>query len=440
LFLDSRALTKIQAVVLTVIVIVAAVSGASAYIFLGGEPQDTANIKVGVCADLDMGGDIWQGAVLAAEQINAEGGILGRNITIVAEDDDSGSGGDLVVASNAMMKLITVDHADFIVSGAPFLLPYQNICSEQKKILLSVTGTSDNYTQRVLEDYDKYKYCFRTAPCNQSTANAGMLGDITTVCNYTGFKKVALLQQDLGAGTGQLATALSNLLPKYGIELVYKNVVPATTSDFASYFAAIEASGGEILFPVIATGVVTSLVKEWHERQSPLVLWGVMWEAAQSDFWNLTEGKCDTISFAGQPAVGGYPLTNKTVPARNAYIERWGEVPTDSAIGAYDALRFILADAIRRAGTTETEAVIKALETVNVETTSARHFVFTSSHDVMVGSGSVNDPAEKYTVMCIFQWQNGTQVPMRPEALMKEAGATYKYPPWYGPWSDNQTP
>jgi ABC-type branched-subunit amino acid transport system substrate-binding protein len=372
---------------------------------------------------------------LAAEQINAEGGLLGGNVTIVAEDDDSFSGSDISVASNALTRLITVDEADYVIAGGQFLLPYQDLCAEHEKILLSIYGTTDNYTQRVLEDYSKYKYSFRVSPCNQSTANAGILDDILTVCNYTGFTEVALLQQDLGPGTIQLATALANLLPKDGIELVYSSLVPVTTTDFASYFAAIEETGAEVLFPMIATDAVVSFVKEWYERQSPFVLWGVMWQAAQTNFWTLTEGRCDTVSFAGQPAVGGYPLTNKTLPARNAYIERWGEVPTDVAIGAYDALRFILSDAIRGARTTETEAVIRTLETVNVETTSARHFVFTSSHDVMVGSGSVNDPAEDYTVMCIFQWQNGTQVPMRPEALMREAEASYKYPSWTGPWS-----
>jgi len=95
---------------------------------------------------------------------------------------------------------------------------------------------------------------------------------------------------------------------------------------------------------------------------------------------------------------------------------------------------------LRAAGTTETEAVIRALETTNVETVMARHFVFTSSHDVLVGSGVPNSPAEDYMVMCMFQWQNGTQIPVYPEAIMKEAGATYNYPPWQGPWSNNKTP
>jgi len=106
-----------------------------------------------------------------------------------------------------------------------------------------------------------------------------------------------------------------------------------------------------------------------------------------------------------------------------------------SAAGTYDALRFILSDAIKRAGTTETEAVIKALESTAIETSEARRFVFSSSHDAMVGAGSVDDPAKDYLVMCIFQWQNGTQVLVKPKSIMEETEATYTYPPWKGPWS-----
>jgi hypothetical protein len=108
-----------------------------------------------------------------------------------------------------------------------------------------------------------------------------------------------------------------------------------------------------------------------------------------------------------------------------------------TGVAAYDGIRFILPDAIKRAGTTETEAVIKALEDTNIETSTARHFVFTSSHDIMVGSDQPNNPAEDFVVVCIFQWQpNRTVVPVKPTEIMKEAGATFLYPPWKGPWSD----
>ena len=79
--MDFKALTKIQSITLIAIVMVAAVGGGAAYVFWSARQPPTENIRIGVCADLDTtpGKIIWQGAVLAAEQVNAQGGILGRN-------------------------------------------------------------------------------------------------------------------------------------------------------------------------------------------------------------------------------------------------------------------------------------------------------------------------------------------------------------------------
>ena len=79
-------------------------------------------------------------------------------------------------------------------------------------------------------------------------------------------------------------------------------------------------------------------------------------------------------------------------------------------------------DAIERAGTIEADAVIDALECISIETSSARKFAFTPGHD-----GS-------YQSIIVFQWQNGEMIPIYPQKIMEEAGATYTFPDWPGPW------
>lgn len=435
MFLDSKAITKVRFVILIVLIVVAGVGGALAYALWRASLPPPENIIIGVCSDIDqpIGKSVWHGALVAAEHINAEGGILGRNLTVIAEDDDSETPpGDIAVASNALTKLITIDKADFIMTPAGFPLVYQDICSEHKKILFTTLTPLENLTQRVIDNYDKYKYYFRTGNPNSSMTSEGMLGDAITVGKYTGFTKVALLFNDHPVVMATLSS-LTKSLPDHGFQIVHSALCPLAATDFTSYLAAIEESGAEILITFIINQGVIPFVKEWYDRQSPFIIWGAPMMAGDSNFWNLTEGKCESVSSPSSPVVAGYPLTNKTLPTREAFIQRWGAVELPG-IYAYDTVRFILSDAILRAGTIETEAVIKALEKTNVETSSARHFVFTSSHDILVG-GTVNDPSSDYTVMCIFQWQNGTQVLVKPEAFMKESGATYKYPPWQGPWS-----
>jgi branched-chain amino acid transport system substrate-binding protein len=434
---DSKALTKIQAILVIAIVIVAGVIGGFLYYSRDGSEGSEETIKIGVLGDIDnVGGKAaLQGAILAAEQVNAEGGVLGRQFEIVKEDDDSETSGDFVFATNALIKLITVDKVNFLFSSNRiFPFQYQDICAEHNMIFFSM-ALNDEMAQQVADDYDKYKGFFRATTGNTTSAWSGIVDGINTLKDFTGFNKVAFLT--IGIPSAQeLTSGVADLLQEQGFDIVYERSFPPNTIDFSSYFAAIEASGAEILYPVVAGSAGVPFVREYYARQSPLVMWGNVMQAADSDFWQKTEGECESVSFVGYPVVSGYPLTSKTVPTREAYIEMWGEVPSGGAASTYDLIRFILPDAIERAGTIETEAVIKALEETDVETSLARHFVYTSNHDIMIGEAGPNKPSEDYLLVCLFQWQDGEQVPVYPKEIMDEAGASFIFPPWSGPWDN----
>ncbi len=394
--------------------------------------------------DSPVGKAVFQAVTLAVEETNAEGGVLGRNLTIVAEDDDSETPPlDISVASNALTKLITVDKADYIMtSNAVSPLVFQDLAAEHKKILFSVWAANDELTQRVDDNYDKYKYFFKVYAPNSTSVRRHVVSSLITLKNYTGFTKIGFLVQDMPQFRESVSNWSSTLL-QYGFEVVYSSAVLFSATDFTSQFAQIEASGAEILVPVMVTQQGTFFVEEWCERQSPFVMWGILPTVQNSNAWNWTKGKCEFVSSNGMPVVAGYPWTNKSLPAREAFIKKWGEPPSDIAMAAYDTVRFILYDAIKRAETTETQAVIKTLETTDVETSMAQHFIFTSSHDMMMTFADPNDPTaidEGHVMYMTFQWQDGKQVPVYPEEIMQELGATFRYPPWKGPWSEEQTP
>ena len=175
------------------------------------------------------------------------------------------------------------------------------------------------------------------------------------------------------------------------------------------------------------------MVNEWATRETPAVLWGSGIYTADIDFWELTEGRCEYLTTYGDPVAAGYGFTNKTLSTREAYFDRWEQVPNMHSGIAYDIVRFILPDSLERAGTTQVDAVIEALETIDVETSRARHFVFTSSHDIMAAE-SLEVTQKIYQLVMGFQWQNGEMVIVYPKEFMEEAGATYKFPDWPGPW------
>jgi branched-chain amino acid transport system substrate-binding protein len=215
---------------------------------------------------------------------------------------------------------------------------------------------------------------------------------------------------------------------------VYEGKFPVETVDFSSYFAAAEAAGVEVMFPLIAVGGSVPFVKEYSARQSPMVVYGILGGGVPGPGgWEITDGKCEYIAAGAGPISAGYPYTSKTLPVREAYINRWDEIPSQNAGIAYDVLRYILSDAIERAGTLEVNSVIEALEETSIETTNAKNFVFTSSHDALMGE-NVNDPEADYMATIIFQWVDGEQVPIYPKKIMEEAGVTYTFPDWTGSW------
>ena len=439
LALNHRALVKIQALVLILIVIVLVIVGI-AYVFWFNLASPGDAIKIGVVGDIDVvfGKSALQGAILAAEELNAEGGILGKQLEVIGEDSDSESAGaDISVGTNALTRLITYHQVDYILTPdvGYYVLPYQDIVAEHKRILFGVRPADDELTQRVIEDYERYKYFFRVFYPNASSAIDNTIDCLLTLRNYTGFNRIGYLAQDIPVFHALLDVLDYDLPEVYGFDLAYKGICPPATIDFASYFAAAEAAGVEVLFPMIATQAGIPLVKEWYDRQSSFVLWGVIGVATADDFWESTEGKCEHLSIVGVPVTAGYPLTSKTVPLRDAYFERWGEIPDAFASASYDAVRFILSDAIKRAKTTEVDAVVAALEETDVETSMARRFVFTSSHDVMVGEAGLGSPEEDHMMTIFFQWQaGGIMVPVYPAKVMEEAGATLTFPDWLGPW------
>ena len=429
------AITKIQSVILICVIVVAAVGGTLAYVLLNGEVT-SETVKIGVFADLDdeRGRSQWRGVMLAVEQLNDEGGIMGKQIEVVGEDNDVMSGADATVLNLALTRLLSYHKVDFIIGIAGdkgFMV--QDMVAEHKTIYFEFGSNEDEYTQRVLEDYDKYKYFFRPM-FNATSVFHGATDSLVHLREMTDFNKVGYLGEDLGWTKG-IMDGLDYVLPEvYGFDVVYRGKFPLDTVDFSSYFAAAEAAGVEVLLPFIGGLNGIPFVKEYHDRQSPMVIFGGFLNslAAGPKGWVNTDGKCEYVSNVLWPTEAGYPLTIKTLPARDAYMDRWGEIPDWGSTATYDIMRYILPDAIERAGTLDVDMVIPALETTSIETTSARDFVFTSSHDLMMADP--NNPDDDHSLVLLFQWVDGKQVPVYPKKIMEVEGGTYTFPDWSGPW------
>jgi len=105
----------------------------------------------------------------------------------------------------------------------------------------------------------------------------------------------------------------------------------------------------------------------------------------------------------------------------NAYVKRWGEEPGTESVLGYEAL-YLLKDAIERAGTLDSDAVIKALEQTDMMGVRGRIRFDPKSHIPKFSK----DPNEGLTDT-IIQWQKGKRVVVWPLA---GAQGPFKLPPW----------
>ncbi len=120
---------------------------------------NTSPIKVGVIGPFSgfeafIGPDILKGVQVAADQINANGGILGRQVQVITAD----TGGDAVDAVPALRKLISVDQVDLIVGPSSLEAQAALPILQQSKIPDIIVGGTTQL------DNLNSKYVFRSSP------------------------------------------------------------------------------------------------------------------------------------------------------------------------------------------------------------------------------------------------------------------------------------
>src|SRR4030067_3452892 len=132
------------------------------------------DIKIGIIGPMKFvqGQGHWNGATMAAEELNAKGGLqVGtKKMKIQLVQADSNEFLNVTDATNAMERLMTQDKVDFVVGGfrTEAVFAMQDIVMEHKKIFIGCGAAHDELCLRVAKDYNKYKYWFRGTPYNST--------------------------------------------------------------------------------------------------------------------------------------------------------------------------------------------------------------------------------------------------------------------------------
>ena len=125
-----------------------------------GYAQSNAPIKIGVIAEAQAvaGSSIPQAAQMAADEINAAGGVNGRKIEIVTYDDHSSA----AEAVRAFQRAANEDHVNAVIASyiSEVVLALEPWTGRLKTVMVTPGAASDVITQNIAKDYDNLKYTF----------------------------------------------------------------------------------------------------------------------------------------------------------------------------------------------------------------------------------------------------------------------------------------
>ena len=374
-------------------------------------------IRIGVISEAQAvaGSSIAPAAQLAADEINAKGGVDGRKIEIIAYDDHS-SAADAV---RAFQRAVNEDKVNAVIASytSEVVLALEPWAARLKTLMITPGAASDAITQNIAKDYDANKYTFHGYLT--STALAGLVCDAAKDLLVDKFKmKTAVIMTEDAAWTKPLVAGYEACLPKAGLQVVDNIRFSPDTTDFTPIFNKIEGQKPDVMITGISH-VGTQPTVQWKSQQVPIPMLGISSQATNSNFWKDTNGATDGVLFNAISGPG-VAVTPKTLPFVAAYTKKYGNGPSYAGYTSYDEV-YMIADAVKRAGSTDSDKLVTAMEATDYVGTIGRVAFKPKGdpnvHGLKTGKGFITG--------LMLQWQDGKQVNLWPSEL---ATGSMKFP------------
>ena len=281
---------------------------------------------------------------MAFDEINKKGGVLGKQIKLLVEDDQSKP----EEAGTAVTKLINQDHVVAMLGhvASSHSLAAAPICQSNRVPMITPSSTNPRVTQ--VGDYI-FRVCFTDTFTGEVVAKF--------VYDTLKAKKVAILvdvRSDYSVG---LQTFFGEAFKRRGGEIVANQSYSQGDSDFRAQLTQIKATNPEAIYVPGYYTEVGTIVHQGREL-------GITVPFVGSDGWDSPK----LWEIGGEALNGCYfsnhystddpnPAVQKFV---NDYKTRYGQTPDALAALGYDAAR-VLADAMTRAGSTDGDKIRKAI-------------------------------------------------------------------------------
>jgi len=403
-------------------------------------------IKIGVIGPMNFvqGKGHWNGATMAAEEINAKGGIkVGKKkMKIELIKADSNEFLSVTDATNAMELLLTRHKVDFIVGGfrTEAVLAMQDLAMDYKKIFIGCGAAHPELCERVATDYKRYKYFFRGTPFNSRFLVRTCFIHMATVGaimkKSLGIPQVKVaIAAEKAVWVDPMVAAAKDFIPKMGMEVVGVWQPSQVATDVTAELSAIQRSGAHIIFTALSSSVGIPFARQAGELKIPAAQVGINVEAQKEGFWEATQGMGNYVMTMNTYA-RGVEYNELTKPFVDTYIERFGEVPTYTA-DTCSAIVHGLAPAIEKAGTLDADKIVEFFENREPYKVPSGRVAYMKDeqgrplHDLVWGPG--------YVTSLGVQWQDGKLVgvwPLKWKATPEAPEITYKgiIPYKIAPW------
>jgi branched-chain amino acid transport system substrate-binding protein len=312
-----------------------------------------------------MGDFASKAGKLAIEEINAAGGVLGRQLETIV-DDETNPG----VGVQKATKMIQQDKVDFLLGtvSSAVALAIMDVAERYQKIFFNTGSNSDE---------------IRGAKCNYYTfcTEASNTQYVKAIGRYLvknkNYKTFYILTSDYAFGH-DLTRVTRRLLNELGGKEIGHDLVPTGTADYSSYLLKIRNAKPEVIFCNVAGADQTTFLKQYTEFGLKIDVAGgvtdtvLMWNAGK----DTAQGVWTVIWWGDLDNAWTKNFVSK-------YRQKYGFPPENQAWGDYTSIK-VLAEAIKMAGTTESKKVVEALEKVKFDGGKGRELYYrTYDHQLM---------------------------------------------------------
>lgn len=341
------------------------------------QPKEAEEIKIGIVASLTgsastTGTDMWQSAVLAAEEINAKGGVnvngVPMNITLVKGDDETSPAAGV----KAVTKLITEDKVDILVGGFSSSVTFaDSVVAAEHKVPFIITGASSPVITHRTDINTTYffHHCPTTDDYGESTTL--FVDEIVKPAIYERFNysadrplRLAVLYQDSAYGVG-VYNATKQTIEKYNlnIEIVAAEKFKMGETDYRTPLTVIKAAKPDVVYPAAFLNEQTLIVGQGRRDVGLNTIYLSVECNDDPDYYTGVErwGEYSIQeSRFGPYVIPAGPIHDAVVKFKADFEARWGAPPSMMGASTYEGV-YIAADAIENAGTVDKEKVRDSL-------------------------------------------------------------------------------